>query len=494
MAGRYRRFLRQRYATILRYVGLIGLIGGGVLLLPLLALLVYPEEGHLAWGFLLPGSLAVVGGYGLWKRPQHLTPDPLTLSEGSVIVVLGWLVAIALSTLPYLLLHQLTFTQAWFESTSGWTTTGLSVVQVEQTPHLLLLLRSVTQVFGGAGFAIIAVGAIAASTGPGITTAEGRGEQLVPNVRQSAKLVLTMYSSYIALGMVALRFAGMNWFDAVNHAFAALSTGGFSTQTASIGYWDNAAVELVTMALMLCGSFNFLTVYLLVQGRFRSFWRNSELRLQLWLSGLGIVILFLGVARGLYQPWTKALRVSLFETVTALSTTGFTTVDYALWNGLGWWLLIGLMIIGGGAGSTAGGIKLLRLVVLLKSLGWDINRRGLPLGTHTEPKLWRGDRQRFISLEDISRTSLLLLTYLLMLVLSTGILTAYGYPLQASLFECVSSLSTVGLSAGITSPDAPTAVLWTEIVAMILGRLEFFTVIVGSLRLVRDVLALLSRS
>ena len=112
MAGRYRRFLRQRYASILRYVGLIGLIGGGVLLLPLLALLVYPEEGHLAWGFLLPGSLAVVGGYGLWKRPQRLTPEPLTLPEAPVIVVLGWLVAIALSTLPYLLLHQPTFTQA----------------------------------------------------------------------------------------------------------------------------------------------------------------------------------------------------------------------------------------------------------------------------------------------------------------------------------------------------------------------------------------------
>jgi trk system potassium uptake protein TrkH len=493
MAGRYQQFLRQRYAAILRYVGLTGLIGGGVVLLPLLALPAFPEEWPLAWGFLLPGGLAMIVGYGLWRRPHPPAADLLTLQEGAVIVVLGWLVAIALSTVPYLVLHQLTLTQASFEATSGWTTTGLSVVDVTQTPHLLLLLRSLTQVFGGAGFAIIAVGAIAASTGPGMTTAEGRGEQLVPNVRQSAKLVLTMYGSYIAVGVVALRLAGMGWFDAVNHAFAALSTGGFSTRTNSIGSWEEPVIALVTLVLMVCGSLNFLTAYLLIQGRFRSFWRNSELRLQLGLIGLGWVVLFFGVVRWLYTSWGKALRVALFETITALSTTGFSTVDYAAWNGLGWWLLICLMVVGGGAGSTAGGIKLIRMVLLLKSLGWDVTRRGLPTATVTEPSIWQGNRRRFITLTDISRTGFFVLIYLLVLIVGVGILTSYGYDLQASLFECVSSLSTVGLSAGITTPDAPGVVLWTEIVGMILGRLEFFTVIVGVRQLWQDSLVFLSR-
>jgi trk system potassium uptake protein TrkH len=493
MARRYQKFLRQRYAAILHYLGLIVLIGGLVVLLPLLALPAFPQEWPLAWGFLLPGGLGILVGYGLWRRPQPLTTELLTLQEGAVIVVLGWLVAIALSTVPYLVLHQLTLTQAWFEATSGWTTTGLSVVDVTQTPYLLLLLRSLTQVFGGAGFAIIAVGAIAASTGPGMTTAEGRGEQLVPNVRQSAKLVLTMYGSYITAGIVTLRLAGMGWFDAINHAFAALSTGGFSTRTESIGSWQGSAIALVTMALMVCGSLNFLTVYLLIQGRFRSFWRNSELRLQLWLGGVGCAVLFFGVVRGLYAPWDKALRVALFETITALSTTGFSTVDYASWTGLGWWLVMCLMVIGGGAGSTAGGIKLIRVVLLLKSLGWDVIRRHLPAATVTEPYVWQGDRRRFISLDDISRTSLFVLMYLLVLIVGTGVLTAHGYDLQSSLFEYISSLSTVGLSAGITAPDAPVAVLWTEILGMVLGRLEFLTVIIGVTQLLRDSLALLSR-
>ncbi|NEQ48145.1 MAG: TrkH family potassium uptake protein [Leptolyngbya sp. SIOISBB] len=490
---RYQRFLRQRYRLILHYVGLIGLISSLVLLLPLFALLAFPAEWPLAWGFLLPGGLSAFVSYGLGRRPLPVPLERLSLQEGAVIAVLGWLLAITLSTLPYLAWQQLTFTQACFESTSGWTTTGLSVVDVSQAPHLILLLRSLTQVFGGAGFAIIAVGAIARVSGAGMTAAEGRGEQLVPNVRQSAKLVLAMYSSYIAVGLVALRLAGMSWFDAINHALTALSTGGFSTRVDSIGSWNQPAIELVISGLMIGGSLNYLTAYLLVQRRFRAFWRNSELRLQLGLGSVGCLILFWGVTRSLYVPWEKALRVAWFETLTALSTTGFATVDYTPWNGLGWWLIIGLMIIGGGAGSTAGGIKVFRLMLLLRGLGWEINRRRLPASTVTAPYLWQGDRQQFLTWATISQTSLFVLTYWLILMVGTGILAAYGYPLQDSLFEFVSSLSTVGLSTGITSAAAPVGVLWTEMAGMVLGRLEFFTVIIGSLQLLHDGLALWSR-
>jgi trk system potassium uptake protein TrkH len=200
------------------------------------------------------------------------------------------------------------------------------------------------------------------------------------------------------------------------------------------------------------------------------------------------------VTRSLYSPWAKSLRVALFETLTALSTTGFSTVSYTPWNGLGWWLLICLMIIGGGAGSTAGGIKLFRTVLLLKSLSWEISRQRLPASAITQPYLWQGDRRRFLTLADISQTSLFVIIYLLVAMAGTGILTAYGYPLQDSLFEFVSSLSTVGLSTGITHPQVPIGVLWTEIGGMVLGRLEFFTVIIGGLQLLQDGATLLRRS
>jgi trk system potassium uptake protein TrkH len=486
MTSRYQQFLRRRYAVMLRYVSLIGLISGGVLLLPLLALLAYPEERPLLWSFLLPGLLAIGVYYSVWRRPLPISAEVLTLPEGAIIVLLGWLMAITLSIVPYWALPDLTLTHACFEATSGWTTTGLSVVQVAQAPHLILLLRSLTQVFGGAGFAIIAVSAIAHPTGSGLTTAEGRGEQLVPNVRQSAKLVLALYSSYITVGMAALRLAGMGWFDAVNHAFAALSTGGFSTRPDSLGSWQSPAISLVTMGLMLCGSLNFLTVYLLVQGRWRCFWRNSEIRLQGVLIVIGVALLFGGVTRQLYPPGAQALRTAMFETITALSTTGFTTVSYDDWSGLGAWLLICLMVVGGGAGSTAGGLKLYRVMLLWRGLGWEMTRQQLPPTAVTEPWLWQGDRRRFFSTTDISQTSLFVLIYGLALIIGTGILTAYGYPLRDSLFEFVSSLSTVGLSMGITAPQAPSGVLWAEMGGMILGRLEFFTVIIGILQLLRD--------
>ena len=492
MTQRYQRFLRQRYGIILRYIGLIVLIGGLVLLLPLLALPLYPEEWPLVWGFLLPGSLSLGVGVALWRLPMAYSAALLTRQEGAVIVVLGWLMAIVLSTVPYLVAGHLSFTHACFEATSGWTTTGLSLVDVSHAPRLILLLRSLTQLFGGAGFTIIVVGAIAPPSGARVTAAEGRGEQLVPHLRRSAKLVLAIYTGYVALGIVGLRLAGMSWFDALNHSFAALSTGGFSTQASSIGAWNQPVIECVVIGLMICGSVNYLTVYLLLQQRFRSFWRNSELRLQLGLALIGIVLLW-SVVNRLYSPLSQSLRIALFETISALSTTGFATANYAVWSGLGWGIIMCLMFVGGGAGSTAGGIKLYRVMVIFKSLVWGINRQCSPPNTISEPVIWQGNRREFLSLDDMYQASSFLIIYLLVLIAGTGVLTAYGYSLQDSLFEFISSLSTVGLSVGITSPETPAGVLWTEIVGMVLGRLEFLTVAIAGLRLLRDGKALIFR-
>ena len=246
--GRYKSFLRQRYRAILGYTGLICLISGLVIISPLLALVAYPEELPLAWGFLVPGAILGVVGLGLWQLLAPKKATSLTLQEGSVIVVLAWLVAILVGTVPFMTIQGLNFTQAMFESTSGWTTTGLSVVDVTKASRLILLYRSIIELFGGAGLAIITLSAIAGPAGSGLTSAEGRSEQLVPNVRRSAKLVLAIYTGYNIVGTIALKLAGMNWFDAVNHAFAALSTGGFSTRAESIAYWDNPVLEISPFA------------------------------------------------------------------------------------------------------------------------------------------------------------------------------------------------------------------------------------------------------
>jgi trk system potassium uptake protein len=482
----YQKLLRQNYQTILSYTGFISIITGITILFPLLALVFYPQEIGKGFGFIIPGISLIIIGFFCWKRVNLTTPSPLTLSESSVIVVLAWLIAIIFGAIPFMIINKLNLHQAIFESTSGWTTTGLSVINVEETSHLILLFRSTIQLVGGAGFAIIALSALTAPSGSGLSIAEGRSEQLVPNVKGSAFLVLKIYTGYIAVGIVALKLAGMNWFDAINHGFCALSTGGFSTHVDSIGYWDNPLIEIVTIGLMLAGTLNFVASYLLLTGKFQSFIRNSELRLPALLIPLATLILFLGVTIPLYPTLSKSLRVAVFETISALSTTGFSTVGYSNWSSLGWLILIILMIIGGGSGSTAGGIKQYRVYVLYRSLKWEIKRLFLPQNAVTDPDLWQGEMRNFLSDRQVRQISAFVAVYLLVYLVGCCVLTAYGYSLSESLFEYASSLSTVGLSVGVTASDAPPGVLWIEIIGMLLGRLEFFPVLLGLVRLIKD--------
>ena len=490
--NRYGGYLRRRYRAIIGYTGLIGAIAGMVILSPLLALFFYPEEIGLAWGFAIPGVVLTVVGGLLWRFLAPKQTISLSLPEGSIIVVLSWLVAIAVGTIPFMLIQGLNFTQAAFESTSGWTTTGLSVVDVTQASRLILLYRSNIELAGGGGFAIIALSAISGISGAGLTSAEGRTEQLAPNVRRSAKLVLSIYSGYAVVGILALWLAGMGWFDAVNHSFAALSTGGFSTRTDSIGYWDSPTVEAVTIVLMILGTLNFLTSYFLLRGKLKAVFRNGEVKLMALVIPLCALIIFFGIAVSLYDTLGKGIRVAIFETITALSTTGFSTVGYGDWNSLGWTILIILMLIGGGTGATAGGIKQFRIYALYRALIWEVKRMMQPKNTITEPDYWQGDRRKFLDDSQIRTTALFVFLYFVVFFIGVIVTAAYGNPLPESLFEYASSLGTVGLSIGVTGADAPVGLLWTQILGMFLGRLEFFTVFVGIIGLFKDLPAIFS--
>ena len=328
---RYAEFLRQRYRAILGYTGLLCLIASLLILSPLLLLPFYRQELGIAWGFLLPGLLLGLFGLVLWRR---LTPRPatsLTMPEGAVIVVLTWLLTTLAGAIPFLF-SGMNLTHALFESTSGWTTAGLSVLDVSQASPLLLFFRSVTQLAGGAGLAILMLSTLTGPLGPGVAAVEGRQEQLLPHVRRSARLVLAMYTAYNVVGILALRLAGMSWFDAVNHAFCALSTGGFSTRAQSIAYWQSPAVETVVILLMLLGMLNFLTAYTLLRAKFKAVARNSEVRQSAVLIILGAAVLSFGVTGGLYATSGEGLRAAVFNAVSALSTTGFATVDLRQWN------------------------------------------------------------------------------------------------------------------------------------------------------------------
>jgi trk/ktr system potassium uptake protein len=491
---RENEYLRQRYAAILSSIGMILVLAGGVMLTPLLFLAAYPEEAVHASAFGLPAGCLFLLGIGLWRLSRCAPNLTLSVQEGGIIVLISWIAVSLFSAWPFISVLGLSFSRALFESVSGWTTTGLSVVDVKSAGPLILSWRSIMQLAGGAGLAIIMMSAIVGPTGVGISSAEGRSDQLVPHVRQSARLVLIIYACYAAGGTLAYRVAGMTLFDAVNHAFAAVSTGGFSTRADSIGHWDSVAVEAVTLPLMLLGNLSFVSAWSLWRGKLRLVARNGEVRLSAVLIPLSAAAMFLLTCQTLYPRLGKSMRVAVFETVTAITTTGFSTVGYGDWNAFGVFLLIVLMLIGGGTCSTAGGIKQFRVYLLWKLLFWDIRRSLMPQAAVLESPIWEGNRRLFVDDARVRQVVVFAFLYLVTYAFGVMILCISGYRLGNSLFEFASAIGTVGLSVGVTSPQMPDVALWAEIFGMFLGRLEFIVVIVSLLKLGKDSRLMLKRS
>lgn len=478
-------YIRRRYRAILSDTGLILVICAPLICSPLIALIAWPNESSQARAFIVPAMIMLGLGLAMWRLFRPKDGVVLYIQEGGIIVLLSWVLVCLFSAWPFMTLTGLNFTQAVFEAVSGWTTTGLSVVDVTKASHVILLWRSIMQLAGGAGLAIIMLSAIIGPTGPAFSAAEGR-EQLVPHVRQSAKLVMMIYSGYVVVGIIALHLAGMGWFDAVNHAFCALSTGGFSTRPESIGYWNSATIEAVMIPLMIFGNMSFITAWLFLRGKFRAVCRNGEIKMMAVIIPFCAILLFVLTVRGLYPNFSDGVRVAIFQAVSSLTTTGYSTVGFDNWNSFGWAVLIVLMLIGGGTCSTAGGIKQYRIYLLWKSMIWDFRRGLLPRTVVTENSVWQAEQQVFINDARLRQIGIFVFLYLMTFVVGTCILTAHGYGLKESLFEYASTIGTVGLSVGLTSSSAPPDVLWAQIVGMFLGRLEFLVVIASAAKLVRD--------
>lgn len=482
---RYLAYLGERYRSLGGYAGALFCLIGLIIVIPAGLALVFPAERGMVMGFLWPGLALTFLGTLLRVTLRPKQNDTLSTTEGAVIVVVAWGAAIITGAVPFYW-AGLSLTHAVFESTSGWTTTGLSVVDVSGGAPLLLFFRSLMQLAGGAGLAILMLSSMSGPAGVGLSTAEGRTDQLVPQVRQSARLVLKLYSLYALFGVVALKLAGMDWLDAVNHTFCAVSTGGFSTRADSIGFWNSPAIEAVLIVLMLLGTTNFLTVYAIRHGRFSAVIRNGELRVMSIMLPLSIIILFFGATFSGYKNTSEQVRAAIFQTVSALSTTGYATVSFSDWNSLALMTIMILMLIGGGTGSTAGGIKQHRIYLLAKGLKKECAEVFFSSKVVSEEVFWLGSQRRFLAGRDLRKAGLYIALYLFTWLAGGCAISAFGHPVADSLFEFASALGTVGLSMGVTTAAAPAGQLWVEIVGMLLGRLEFFVIFWGIIKIGND--------
>ena len=486
--------LKDRYKLIVGYVGTIIMGMGLALLLPLSLLPIYRSEVNEIWFFIIPSIIAFGFGYGMRSVMGSGEEATLTLHEGGVIVLLAWFGAAIISAIPFILSGKLNFTQAMFESVSGLTTTGLSVVDVTETSNMFLLWRSLMQFIGGAGLAVIMLSAIIGPHGLGLYHAEARSDKLLPNVARSTKLIMVIYIGYITSGTILYIIAGMPWFDAINHSISAVSTGGFSTNPDSIGAYDSVSIELITIILMLMGTTNFAAHYVLLKGELKKFFQIGEIRFMFLTLAIAIPAAFYFFLYKLYGSLGKGIRVAVFELTSALTTTGYSTVGYDDWNSFTIFILILLMIIGGGAGSTAGGLKQYRVYIMLKSLVWNIKGYLLPQNVVRQNYVIRPEGKYYVSENHALDISIFAMLYMMTFVVGVLVMLAHGSSFQDSIFEYASTLGTVGLSVGVTAPDLPGVVLWTQIAGMMLGRLEFLVVFFAGLKMIRDLRMILKRN
>jgi trk system potassium uptake protein TrkH len=483
----YKSYLKVQYKTILGSLGWMFMGFALILLLPVIFCIFYPEEFSNAIYFVEAAAVSFLLGYVLWfffgKGSQS---SKLTIHEGAIIIFFVWLGAVFFSALPFVFSNMLNFSHAIFESTSGWTTTGLTLVHEERISKLFLVWRSLMQYFGGAGFAIIMLSSIGGGVSSSVYTAEGRMDNLQPHIKKSAKIILVIYFSYAVAGVIAYILAGMAPFDAFNHALTALATGGFSTSHSSIGGFNSIPVEIITIVLMTMGTTGFGIHYLLWSGDFRQLRKNVEPWTYLFILLLFIPLIIGGVFGSIYTSLNESIRHGVFQAVSALTGTGFSTTDLTVWNHYPLFLLTLLMIFGGMMDSTSGGLKLFRIFVIFKAIWIEIQKFFLPKGTVRYASASKGNIEYEIDSTLLKNILIFSTLYFLNYVIGVSVLVAHGNDLMKSAFEYASALSTVGLSLGITSTSAPDAVIWVQTIGMFLGRLEFIVILYAIAKLARD--------
>jgi trk system potassium uptake protein TrkH len=464
------RISKEDLKVILRDLGSILFVVGYVLLLPLAVALIY-EEKLLYFAFIYPSMAAIWTGFFLKKLFRGA--EETRLKHAIINAALVYLLVPLIGSFPFLH-YGFSFLDSYFESVSGFTTTGLTMIgNVEAMPKSLLFWRASTQWVGGVGVIMLFL-VVLLETRAVIKRfyfAEGRTDRIKPAISTTANYIWRIYLLYTAIGIVLYYLAGMGLFDAVSHTFTALSTAGFSTKNSSIGSYGSISIEAVSIFLMLLGGISFVVHYKVLSGERSEFWRNPEVRTYFGIISISTLIVAFDLNfRGLDA--INSFRCSVFQVVSALTTTGFSTVSISVWSDFSKAILTFLMISGGCVGSTSGGIKILRTLVLLKLSNYEIMRAILPERAVIPFKI----RGKVLEDEEILRIASFFFLYISIVFISSLIISMWGYNFLDTLFITSSAQGSVGLTSltpekWLAMPSIAKSILIFE---MWIGRLEIF--------------------
>jgi trk system potassium uptake protein TrkH len=468
--------------SILRILGLILITEGIFMWISIPVSLIFGEKDALH--FLLSGAITgIVGGLAyLQARKSRLE---INQRDGYLIVTGGWLLFSLFGTLPFLFTGSIPdFTDAFFETISGFTTTGASILNnIEELSHAVLFWRSLTQWLGGMGIILLTL-IILPYLGIGgmqLFTAEVPGptpDKLHPHVRDTAQRLWLIYLSFTVAEILLLWAGDMGLFDAVCHALTTMATGGYSTKQASIAYWDSPYIHYVITLFMFLAGTNFTLSYFAMHGHLKKVWKNEEFRWYLgFIFGFSIVIslgLFFSSGKGL-EP---SFRDSIFQVVSILTTTGYATADYLMW---GPWLVVLifiLMFFGGSAGSTGGGPKIMRIVIMLKNSTQELKRM-----IHPNAVIPVRLNKEAVEERVVTNVLAFLAFYAIIAAASIAIMSMLGNDFETSIGAVAATLGNIGPGIGQVGPalnyeEIHVVGKWYLSFLMLVGRLELFTVLV----------------
>ncbi|WP_196891897.1 TrkH family potassium uptake protein [Aureivirga marina] len=487
---------RINYKIVTSFLGMTSILNGFFMLLAVPFSIYYGEKAYQ--GILLAGLFTIAIGFSMWFFNRNAKKN-LHKRDGYIIVTLGWLMLSLTGTLPYLFTGGIpSFTDAFFETISGYSTTGSSILSdIEAMPKGLLFWRSATHWIGGMGIIVLTV-AILPLLGIGgmqLFMAEAPGpsaDKMHPRITETAKRLWLIYLSFTLAEFLLLKVAGMTWFDAINHAMATMSTGGFSTKNSSVAYYNGQPLiqYIITIFMFIAGA-NFMLSYFAIKGKIKRVIQNEEFKYYFFgillvttvISGLIIFFQDPNLQTSVNHPKPfgsaeSAFRHSLFQVTSVLTTTGFVSADFTMWNSFATMIMFSLFFIGGSAGSTSGGVKIVRHIVMIKNSILEFKKLLHP--NAVIPVRYDGKGvQRNIVFNILS----FFILYMLIFILSSVLLSFLGLDFLSAIGAAASSLGNIGPAIGSVSPVDSFAHLsdsakWFCSFLMLIGRLELFTVLI----------------
>ena len=470
------------YRVIINILGFLLIIEGFFMFLAIPVSLLFNENDYYA--FTISGGITVFVGFLSWFFTRGAT-NSILRRDGYIIVTLGWILFSLFGSLPFIISGSIpSFTNAFFETISGFTTTGASILEdVESLSHGMHFWRSLTQWLGGMGFIVLSL-AILPLLGIGgmqLFIAEVPGptyDKLHPRIKGTAKRLWLIYMIFTFSEVILLWLGGMELFDAVCHSFTTMATGGYSTKQASIAHYDSPFIQYVIILFMIIAGTNFTLSYFALHLRFDKLLKNEEFKYYLMFIAIFTLITCTGIFFSMDSGLEKSFRDSMFQVVSILTTTGFVTADYSSWIPALGVLIFFLMFFGGSAGSTGGSVKIMRVVLLLKNSALELKRL-----IHPNAVIPVRFNKHIVDPLIITNVLAFVSFYLIIIVISMLFMSGLGYNFDTSLGAVTACLGNIGPGIGEVGPmnnfnHIPDIGKWFLSFIMLVGRLELFTVLV----------------